>query len=506
MASLADAGAHESVEGGHSLGRKSYAQIISATKPPPTINIRVKAPSFTDSGESAVFFSREEVRGGGHSSPLKKTWRRKPPQQITAVLTTDNQFSAIQKDNDNIADQAQGAPDETIFVRSSAEEPVLHNNQDKQDSLSPTLHGLHGGATLRGVQQLDVETNAAVIQVGVSSMEAAGQPVTWAIDLSSPVAARQKGEGATDIARRESCRSFPKSLDTVLEKVSSLTAQENILMPNYTNTDSLQGVDTTLQEVFGNASHPLRLHILDDILNSVHLTDDEGRCSARFDSKEIRLNDIIRNIKHHIRFSLHNRKFKTDPTQEEHRILHSFGFHPFAPPKQLKLVRWIPPIALFSLNVDGASKGNPGQCGGGGCIRDTHGNVLVAFAHFYGVGNSLIAETRAFCDGLHLAKLIGCSLTAIYCDSLSLVNSLQQNKCTSWHIFLWWREVRSILSDDCGTIHHVFRESNQVAYRLANHALTSMKNETFWGANSLPHICKGPMIIDKTSLMHVRLV
>ncbi|MQL93907.1 hypothetical protein Taro_026557 [Colocasia esculenta] len=80
-------------------------------------------------------------------------------------------------------------------------------------------------------------------------------------------------------------------------------------------------------------------------------------CSARYDSKEIRFNDITRNIKNHINFSLQNRNFKADPTQEDYRILHSFGFQPPATPKQLKLVRWIPPIAFFSLNVDGASQG-----------------------------------------------------------------------------------------------------------------------------------------------------
>ncbi|MQL98843.1 hypothetical protein Taro_031558 [Colocasia esculenta] len=42
-------------------GRRSYAQIISSTKPPPSIPIGIKPPSFTDSGEPAVFFTREEV-------------------------------------------------------------------------------------------------------------------------------------------------------------------------------------------------------------------------------------------------------------------------------------------------------------------------------------------------------------------------------------------------------------------------------------------------------------
>ncbi|MQM19084.1 hypothetical protein Taro_052086 [Colocasia esculenta] len=52
-------------------------------------------------------------------------------------------------------------------------------------------------------------------------------------------------------------------------------------------------------------------------------------------------------------------------------VLHEFGYAPQCSTKVLKLVRWIPPIRNFSLNVDGACKGNPGVCGGGGCIRDS---------------------------------------------------------------------------------------------------------------------------------------
>ncbi|MQL74981.1 hypothetical protein Taro_007355 [Colocasia esculenta] len=93
--------------------------------------------------------------------------------------------------------------------------------------------------------------------------------------------------------------------------------------------------------------------------------------------------------------------------------------------KRMKLVRWIPPLVDFCLNVDGASKGNPGLCGGGGCIRDKHGTILLAFANFYGVGSSIIAETRALCDGLRLAYFLGIRLSAIYSDSSTLVQSIQ---------------------------------------------------------------------------------
>ncbi|MQM13970.1 hypothetical protein Taro_046897 [Colocasia esculenta] len=96
-------------------------------------------------------------------------------------------------------------------------------------------------------------------------------------------------------------------------------------------------------------------------------------------------------------------------------------------PKPVKLVHWIAPIAGFCLNVDGASKGNLGFCGGGGCIRDRYGKVLAAFCSYYGEGDSAIAETRALCDGLRLAHFLGAHISTVYSDSSTLVSSLQQN-------------------------------------------------------------------------------
>ncbi|MQL78237.1 hypothetical protein Taro_010679 [Colocasia esculenta] len=117
---------------------------------------------------------------------------------------------------------------------------------------------------------------------------------------------------------------------------------------------------------------------------------------------------------------------------------------------RMKLVRWIPPLVDFCLNVDGASKGNPGLCGGGGCIRDKHGTILLAFANFYGIGSSIIAETRALCNGLRMAHFLGVRFSAIYSDSSTLIQSMQQGKCSNWHIH-WWRPSKDLLQGNVKT-------------------------------------------------------
>ncbi|MQM00891.1 hypothetical protein Taro_033632 [Colocasia esculenta] len=139
--------------------------------------------------------------------------------------------------------------------------------------------------------------------------------------------------------------------------------------------------------------------------------------------------------------------FKVAPSSNELQVLNQFDFVPNCTTKQFKLIRWIPPIFDLCLNVDGACKGNPGECGGG----DRQGNVHVAFAHFYGVGNSMIAELRALCDDLRLADFL---------DSKSLVNSFKQGRCSSWTTYRRWRDAWTMLNRDSIFLSHVYWETN----------------------------------------------
>ncbi|MQM07089.1 hypothetical protein Taro_039924 [Colocasia esculenta] len=139
----------------------------------------------------------------------------------------------------------------------------------------------------------------------------------------------------------------------------------------------------------------------------------KGRCLARFENKNISRKIIINNIKSSVAHSLSKLHFSVKAIPKEISILQQLGFFPHCRVKQCKFIRWIPPILDFSLNVDGAGKGNPGDCGGGGCIRDKHGSVVIAFSHFYGYGSSMLAEARALCDGLRLADFFGIRLSMI---------------------------------------------------------------------------------------------
>ncbi|MQM19161.1 hypothetical protein Taro_052161 [Colocasia esculenta] len=260
----------------------------------------------------------------------------------------------------------------------------------------------------------------------------------------------------------------------------------------------------TVREMLQNRSQPawsLVPHM--QKLSSIHLSEDHDTCiwthstDGLFNTRSaydiLRPRGIQRPALAKIWHCLFLRKASMFCWKVIHRVI------------PIKLVRWIPPVYGLCLNVDGASKGNPGLSGGGGCIRDSNGNICLAFAFHYGFGNSLQAEVRALHDGLMLANEFGLSINQIYSDSALLVQSFTNNSLPSWECARWWRPafdtLRSLQTSCC----HVFREANKVADALASYATSNHGNKIFTTFSSLPLACRGPATLDKTGLPYVRL-
>ncbi|MQM11851.1 hypothetical protein Taro_044765 [Colocasia esculenta] len=240
--------------------------------------------------------------------------------------------------------------------------------------------------------------------------------------------------------------SINKPPDLLLKNISELAMKENIYMPNVVVTvegivQKEGGVCTrskakavTLASITLDLTTELEQASFCDINDKVRTLEYEVKAKQEaFDINSTTANrSSLEAANANLKRAIHCLEMQT---------LHDFGYVPLCPIKKLKLIRWIPPICDFSLNVDGACKRNPGECGGGGCIRDPQGHVHVAFTHFYGTGTSMIAEMRALCDGLRLASSLGFNLSTVYSDSLVLVNSIRENKTVSWRLYRWWREL-----------------------------------------------------------------
>ncbi|MQM12672.1 hypothetical protein Taro_045592 [Colocasia esculenta] len=230
------------------------------------------------------------------------------------------------------------------------------------------------------------------------------------------------------------------------------------------------------------------------------------RCSMRFEGKRRTIHSIVHNIRFMISTTLASVTFNHYAPGRCSTDLCSLGFAPLIKNKSFKLVRWIPPESGLVLNVDGASKGNPGHCGGGGCIRDSSGSLILAFSHYYGFGGSLVAEVRALCDGIRLATEYDLPLSQIQSDSASLVASLTSGSSPAWDCMRWWIEAHKYIRSSTVQMVHVYRETNQVADALANLGCKSLSNIVFSSPTSLPRECRGPLTMDRSGLPSLRIV
>ncbi|MQM16125.1 hypothetical protein Taro_049079 [Colocasia esculenta] len=91
-----------------------------------------------------------------------------------------------------------------------------------------------------------------------------------------------------------------------------------------------------------------------------------GHCLLRFEGKRGSVHSIVHNIRFMVSASLDSVTFKHPLPDRGLVDLSSFGFSLIVKARLFKIVRWIPPDSGLVLNVDGASKGNPGLCEGGG--------------------------------------------------------------------------------------------------------------------------------------------
>ncbi|XP_071902720.1 uncharacterized protein [Coffea arabica] len=148
----------------------------------------------------------------------------------------------------------------------------------------------------------------------------------------------------------------------------------------------------------------------------------------------------------------------------------------FKMPKLLKCIPlvWSSPQYLYSkLNVDGSSLGNPGHSGGGGLVRDYHGQVIAAFSAYYGFCTNMEVESRALLEGLLLCVSLGLVKVIVHMDSEQLLKIVQRTISAPWKLDSLVRQIHEVLSRGEFVLEHSYRETNAVADELAKQASTT---------------------------------
>ncbi|XP_058071222.1 uncharacterized protein LOC131220289 [Magnolia sinica] len=110
--------------------------------------------------------------------------------------------------------------------------------------------------------------------------------------------------------------------------------------------------------------------------------------------------------------------------------LHSAG--------KLIIVRWTkPPKDRLKLNIDGSSRGNPGESGGGSVCKDHLCRIIIAYHRYYGSASNTVVEAQAMLDGLNICSNLGLANIIVETDSKLIANatedSLAPNPWNIWH-------------------------------------------------------------------------
>ncbi|TXG59223.1 hypothetical protein EZV62_013796 [Acer yangbiense] len=174
----------------------------------------------------------------------------------------------------------------------------------------------------------------------------------------------------------------------------------------------------------------------------------------------------------------------------------------FARPGQF--ISWTkPPAGWIKLNCDGSCRGNPGNSGGGGVIRDCHGMAIAAFSSFFGNGMNNSAELKAIMEGIRLCKRLLHFNMINESDSRIVVDWLRKGRCSLWYLWDFWEDLVAELVGVNFMVFHQYREGNSVADFLAKEGARG-KNIFYEDQLSLSRFLQGVLRIDRLGLPYFR--
>lgn len=130
----------------------------------------------------------------------------------------------------------------------------------------------------------------------------------------------------------------------------------------------------------------------------------------------------------------------------------------------------------ITINVDGASRGNPGPSGIGYCIYDTNGRIIEQGGEFIGFATSRVAEYCAMRKGVEHAIESGYKKVHFISDSLMVVNQLNGIfGIKNQDVIPIYNDIQDKLSKfDAVSFTHVPRSQNAIADSEANSAIDSL--------------------------------
>lgn len=128
----------------------------------------------------------------------------------------------------------------------------------------------------------------------------------------------------------------------------------------------------------------------------------------------------------------------------------------------------------LKIQIDGASRGNPGPAGAGVVLSDSRGKKLKELSVYLGESTNNVAETCALILGLQEALRLGSLKVLVLTDSELLARQVTGEYRVKDKQLQWLHALIRNLAEafDQFKIQHIPREENRAADRLANKAVT----------------------------------
>ena len=131
------------------------------------------------------------------------------------------------------------------------------------------------------------------------------------------------------------------------------------------------------------------------------------------------------------------------------------------------------PGGVYTINVDGASRGNPGEAGAGAVITGPEGTVLKKLKKYLGIVTNNVAEYQALVMALEAARSLKLERIRVLADSelmVKQVNGVYKVKSPDLKP-LHEKAVGLLRGFRESKVAHVYREHNGGADSMANEAI-----------------------------------
>ncbi|XP_042969986.1 uncharacterized protein LOC122302667 [Carya illinoinensis] len=169
-----------------------------------------------------------------------------------------------------------------------------------------------------------------------------------------------------------------------------------------------------------------------------------------------------------------------------------------------KVVCWVClKESWVKLNIDGSSRENLRKAGAGGLIRDSRGNLVLAFSYPLDFGTNNYAEFMSLLHGVRHVRRLGFRNVEIEMNSMVVVNWILASNCPIWYLEDYWIELMELLCNINFSIRHVYRQGSSPTDFLAKLAFEDCT--AIWESLVMvPPLLRGLIRTDKLGIPYIR--